>query len=101
MITFALLGFASWFLLRILFEIIGQFIHLEVASPLQMLGGVFIGGLRYFLFFSLVSYLLLLFPLDWIQQSYQVQSWSGRPVAQIPVKIHEWMRGFWVTRTVV
>lgn len=100
-VTFALLGFLSWLTLRLLFEIIGKLIHLEVASPFQWLGGTVVGGIRYFLFFSLISYLLVLFPLDFIQRSYQVQSWSGGTLTQVPVKIYDWMKALWQKRAAV
>lgn len=89
--TFAAVGLVSWFVLRLLFEIVGRFAHLEVASPFQWVGGMVVGGVRYFLFFSLVSYFLVLFPLDWIHRSYQVQSWSGQTLSQTPSKIHGWI----------
>ena len=89
--TFAAVAFVSWLVLRLLFEILGRLAHLEVASPLQWVGGILVGGVRYFLFFSLVSYFLVLFPLDWIHRSYQVQSWSGQTLSQIPPKIHGWL----------
>ena len=99
--TFAALGFLSWFSLRLLFEIMGRVVHLEVAAPFQMVGGVLLGGLRYFLFFSLISYLLILSPLDFIHRSYQVQSWSGQTLAQIAPKIHDFVKGLWSTRGAV
>ena len=91
--TFLIGWLASWIVLRLLFEILGRLTHLEVAAPLQWVGGFFVGGVRYLLFFSMLSYFLVLFPLDWIQQSYRVQSWSGPTVAQIPAKIHDWVNG--------
>lgn len=90
--TFAVVGFASWFSLRLLFEILGKFVHLEVAAPFQILGGVVFGAIRYVIFLSLISYLLTLFPLDFLQRSYQVQSWSGHTLVEIPAKIHGWLR---------
>ena len=98
--TFAALGFLSWLLLRLLFGIVGKLIHLEVAAPLQIAGGFFLGGVRYFFFFCFVSYLLALFPLDFIHRSYQVQSWSGQTVSQIPEKLHEWVRGIWLQQRI-
>lgn len=92
-VTFAALGFLSWFALRLLFEILGRLINLQVAAPFQWVGGLLIGALRYFLFFCLLSYLLTLFPLDFIHRSYQVQSWSGQTLVQIPVKIHGAVKG--------
>ena len=89
--TFAALGLASWLVLRLLFEIMGKLVHLEVASPFQWVGGILVGGVRYFVFFSLVSYFLVLFPLDWIHRSYQVQSWGGQILSQIPPRIHDWI----------
>lgn len=91
--TFAVVGTLSGLLLRLLFEILGRLASLQIASPFQEIGGFLIGGGRYFIFFSLLSYFLLLFPLDWIHQSYQVQSWSGQIVAQVPSKIHDWVNG--------
>ena len=87
--TFLVGWLASALVLRLLFEILGRLIHLEVASPFQWIGGFFVGGLRYFLLFSMVSFFLVLFPLDWLQRSYRVQSWSGPFVAQLPAKIHD------------
>ena len=92
-LTFGLAGFLSWLCLRLLFEILGKLVQLQVVAPFQALGGLLIGGVRYFIFFSLISYLLLLFPLDWIHNSYQVQSWSGQTLAQIPAKIYETVKG--------
>ena len=91
--TFLLGWLATWIVLRLLFEILGRLTHLEVASPFQWVGGFFVGGVRYLLLFSMLSYLLVLSPLDCIQQSYRVQSWSGQTVAQIPAKIHDWING--------
>lgn len=92
--TFAVVAFVSWLVLRLLFEIVGKLVHLEVARPFQWVGGILVGGMRYFLFFSIVSYFLVLFPLDWIHRSYQVQSWSGQTVSQIPSTIHSWLNEF-------
>lgn len=97
-IAFGFLGFASWLLLRLSFEIIGKFIHLEIAKPFQILGGALIGGLRYILFFSFVSYFVVLLPLDWIHRSYEVQSWSGQTLRQTPPLIHGWVREFVLRR---
>ena len=94
-LTFALLGLLSWFILRLLFEIVGKLIHLEVANPFQAVGGLLLGGARYFLFFAFLSYFLLLFSSDWIHRSYQVQSWSGQTLVQIPLKIHDWIHSFY------
>ena len=91
-LTFGLIGFLSWFALRFLFEILGRFIRLEVAAPFQLLGGLIAGGARYFLFFAMISYFLVLVPLDWIQQSFRVQSWSGQILTQAPPKIHDWIK---------
>jgi len=99
--TYAALGFLSWLTLRLLFEILGKVVRLEVAAPFQIAGGVLVGGLRYFIFFSLVSYLLVLFPLDFIHRSYQVQSWSGQYLTQLPPKVHEWIKGLWARREAV
>lgn len=93
-IAFALLGLVSWLLLRLIFEIAGKLIHLEVAAPFQWIGGLLIGGARYGVFFSLISYLLVLLPLDWIHRSYQVQSWSGQTLAQFAPQVHGWLKGF-------
>ena len=90
---FLLAWFSTTLVLRLLFEILGKLTHLEVASPFQWVGGFFLGGVRYFLFFSMISYFLMLIPVDWIQQSYRVQSWSGQFVAQIPAKIHDGING--------
>ncbi len=87
--TFLIGWIATWLVLRLLFEILGKLAHIEVATPIQWVGGFFVGGLRYFLFFCMLSYFLTLFPLDWIQRSYKVESWSGQTVSQIPAKIHE------------
>lgn len=92
--TFAVVAFVSWLVLRLLFEIVWKLVHLEVARPFQWVGGILVGGMRYFLFFSIVSYFLVLFPLDWIHRSYQVQSWSGQTVSQIPSTIHSWLNEF-------
>ena len=89
--TFLAAWLVSWLVLRLLFEILGRLIHLQVASPFEWVGGFFVGGLRYLLFFGMVSFFLVLFPLDWVQRSYRVQSWSGQVVAQIPAKIHDWV----------
>jgi len=91
--TFAALAFVTWLSLRLLFEILGRMINMQVAAPFQWGGGVLIGGLRFFLFFCILSYLLVLFPLDFIHQSYQVQSWSGQTVTQVPSRIHGWIKG--------
>ncbi len=91
--TFLLAWLATTLVLRLLFEILGKLTHLEVASPFQWVGGFFVGGVRYLLFFSMFSYFLVLIPVDWIQQSYRVQSWSGQIVAQIPAKIHDGING--------
>lgn len=87
--TFLLLWFLTTLLLRLLFEIIGRLVHLEIAAPFEWLGGFLIGAVRYFLFLSMVSYFLVLLPLDWIQSSYKVKSWSGSVLIQTPSKIHE------------
>ena len=94
--TFAALGFLTWFSLRLLFEIGGKLVHLEVASPFQMIGGLLLGGLRFFIFYCVVSYLLMLFPLDFIHRSYQVQSWSGPVLSQAAPRIHDGIKGLWV-----
>jgi len=96
--TFFLTWCLSWFVLRLLFEIAGRLVHLEVAGPFQWVAGLFVGGLRYTLLCSVVSFFLVLFPLDWIQQSYKVQSWSGQTLAQVPAKIHSWINEFILQR---
>ena len=93
--TFGVLAFLSWLSLRLLFAIVGKLIHLEVAAPFQILGGGLIGGLRYFLFFCLISYFLTLFPLDFIHRSYQVQSWSGQILVRVAPRIYEGVRTVW------
>lgn len=93
-LTFGLVWFVCWLCLRMVFEILGKLIHLEVSAPFEAIGGVAIGGARYILFFSLLSFFLMLFPLDWIHRSYQVHSWSGQTLTEIPRQIHEWTRGF-------
>ena len=90
--TFAVVGFASWFALRLLFEILGKFFSLQVAAPFQILGGALLGAVRYLIFFSLISYLLTLFPVDFLHRSYQVQSWSGHNLVEVPGKIHAWLK---------
>ncbi len=87
--TFIFLWFLSGLVLRLLFEIIGRLVHLQIAAPFEWMGGLLGGGVRYFLFFSMVSYFLILLPLDWMQSSYKVKSWSGPTLIQVPVKIHE------------
>ena len=87
--TFLLIWFSASILLRLGFEIIGRLVHLEIAAPFQSLGGFLVGGLRYFLFASMVSYFLVLIPLDWTQSSYKVNSWSGGVLIQTPTKIYE------------
>lgn len=96
--VFALLGFLSWLSLRLLFAIMGKLIHLEVATPLQIVGGAVVGLVRYFIFFCFISSFLILFPLDWIHRSYQVQSWSGKTLAQVGPKIHGSIKGLVFSR---
>jgi uncharacterized membrane protein required for colicin V production len=93
-LTFGLIWFVCWLSLRMIFEIAGKLVHLEVSAPFEAIGGVLVGGSRYVLFFSLLSYFLMLFPLDWIHQSYQVNSWSGQKLTEIPPQIHLWTRNF-------
>lgn len=88
---FAVIWFLSWLVLRLFFEILGRLAHLEVAVPFQWVGGVLIAAARYFILCGMISYFLVLFPLDWIQRSYKVQSWSGQMLSQIPPKIHGWV----------
>jgi uncharacterized membrane protein required for colicin V production len=92
-LTFGLVWFICWICLRMIFEIVGKLLRLEVSAPLEALGGLAVGAVRYFLFFSLLSYFLILFPLDWIHQSYEVQSWSGPRILQIPPAIYQTVRG--------
>jgi uncharacterized membrane protein required for colicin V production len=96
--TFALIGFLSWFSLRLLFEIGGKLAHLQVFAPFEAILGALVGGVRYFLFFSLISYWLVLLPLDWIHRSYQVQSWSGQKLVQLPANLHAWVKGLIVRK---
>lgn len=91
--TFGIIWASSWFSLRLIFEIVGRLMHIEAAKPIQMVGGVLLGMVRYFLFFSFISYFLVLFPLDWIHRSYQVSSWSGQLLVQVVPKIHDWIKG--------
>lgn len=100
-LTFALLWVLSGLSLRILFEIAGRLVHLEVSGPFQWLAGVLVGSLRYYLFFSMISYFLILFPLDWTHRSYKVQSWSGQVLTQTPPKIQEWINSILLRRQVV
>lgn len=97
-LTFGLVSFLAWLSLRLLFEILGKLIHLEVANPFQILGGLLIGGARYFLIFALISYLFILFPLDWIHRAYQVQSWSGPFLTELPPKIYAWTKSTVVSK---
>lgn len=90
---FGLVAVINWVALRLLFEILGKFIHLQIANPFQILGGLMIGAFRYFLIFSLISYTLVLFPPDWVNRAYRVQSWSGHVLTQFPQKIHSWING--------
>lgn len=92
-LTFALLSFLSWLALRLLFEILGKLVQLQVATPFQIVGGLLVGPVRFFLIFGLVSCALILLPLDWIHRSYQVQSWSGQALTQVPPQIHDWIKG--------
>lgn len=90
--TFALLGLSVWFLTHFLFKSLGKLACLQIMSPFEAILGSLAGGIRFLIFFGLVSYLLVLFPLDWLQRSYKVQSWSGQMLVEMPVRIHEWVR---------
>lgn len=92
--TFISLWFVTGLVLRLLFEIIGRLVHLQIAAPFEWLGGLLVGAVRYFLFFSMISYFLVLLPMDWMQSSYKVQSWSGPILIQTPFKIHQVINRF-------
>lgn len=92
--TFLFVWFLSALILRLSFEIAGRLLHLEISAPFEWLGGALVGGARYFLFFSLFSYFLVLFPADWNQSSYKVKSWSGPVLIQTPTQIYEGVNRF-------
>jgi uncharacterized membrane protein required for colicin V production len=91
-LTFGLTWFVCWLCLRMIFEIVAKLLHLEVSAPLEAFGGLALGAVRYALFFSLLSFFLVLFPLDWIHQSYEVHSWSGPRIVQVPPTIYQTVR---------
>jgi len=90
--TFALLGLLTWFIVHLSFKSMGKWVRLQIAAPFEAVFGALVGGVRFFIFFGLISYLLTLFPLDWLQRSYKVQSWSGQMLIQVPTQIHGWVR---------
>ena len=87
--TFIFIWFLGGLVLRLLFEIVGKLVNLQIASPFQWIGGLFLGVIRYFLFFSMISFFLMLLPVDWLHHSYKVQSWSGQILIQTPSQIHD------------
>lgn len=92
--TFLFVWFLSALVLRLLFEILGRLVHLQIAAPFEWLGGLLIGAARYFLLFCMLSYFFILLPLDWTQTSYKVKSWSGPTMIKVPAKIHETINRF-------
>ena len=74
---------------------LGKLIHLSMAPPLEIMGGILLGALRFSLFFCMISYFLMLFPLDFLHHAYQIQSWSGHTLVRAAPKIHERIKGLW------
>jgi uncharacterized membrane protein required for colicin V production len=63
---------------------IGQFIiHLEVAGPLERIGGLFCGFIRGGIIASLILFVLNLLPLNYLNKSINENSWSGSRLIKV------------------
>lgn len=77
-VSFFLIALSCFVTLRLLAKIAGAVITVKYVSPVSRAGGALAGTLRFILFFSLLSYFLVMIPLNFFANSYSFErSWSG------------------------
>ncbi|GEM_PF-1630926 len=88
---FSFLGIAvvSVLALRLFFKILGTLVSLKFMTGISRVGGALTGALRWILTFSLLSYFILMLPLNSIKNSFTAErSWSGPFFAQTSQKFY-------------
>lgn len=89
LLSFMVLALVCGFFLRLFFNVLGTFVSIQFMAVVSRLGGGVAGCLRLMLFFSLVSYFLLMLPLDFFKNSFGTdRSWSGPFFAQASEKFY-------------
>ena len=101
-VVFSALAVTAIVTIRVLFQVVSAFATFDFKSPLKGVGGAVLGGLHYFLFLGLVSSLLILIPLPFIQDTYSSRSISGPFLAESSVQVHDffakWLPESWRAR---
>lgn len=87
-IMFALLAVLSVFILHFTFKLFSLIVDVLFKQPLNNIGGALVGGLQFILFLGLISEFLILFPIPFIQESFQQKSISGPYLIQICGQVH-------------
>lgn len=88
---FSFLGIAliCVLVMKLFFKITGTLVSLKFMAAISRVGGGLIGILRFILTLSLLSYFLLMLPLDFFRSSFTFErSWSGPFFAQTSEKFY-------------
>lgn len=88
MISFVLIILVTLIAARFLFRVLENLVTATCVRPLDVGGGMFLGAVRYFLLFAIISYGLLMFTSPYLHESYSFRSLSGPFIEQVCDKIY-------------
>jgi len=89
MIAYILIALVTLAAIQFLARLIEGLIKVTYARPLDLGGGMLLGAVRYYLFFALISYGLLMFSSPYLHESYSSGSFSGPFVEKTCTTIYD------------
>ena len=87
--VFILLAAACILINRILAQMLAAVVTVDFKSPVNNAGGALVSGFNLVLYLSLISALLILIPVPFIQNTFQGQSLSGPFLAGLSQQVHD------------
>ena len=90
-VVFAVLAVGSIVILRFLFRLLALVASVDFKSPLNNVGAAIVGGLQFMLLLGLVSYFLTLFPIPFLQETFNGRSISGPYLVASNQYVHQFL----------
>ncbi len=88
-LSFLGIALGCFLIVRLFFKILATLVTISFMGTVSRVGGALAGSLRFILAFSLLSFFLLMMPLDFFKDSFSFErSWSGPFFAQTSEKLY-------------
>jgi len=77
----------SSLLIKLILMIVGRVVTIQFVYFIERVGGAFLGGFRYALFICYLSYIVLLWPSEYLEPFFSEKSFSGPVIMEVIPKV--------------